>query len=390
MKLRQPLGFLVTIFAPIAGFPSAVSYGPRRLQRLQLDRGFNILEVTGKFIPQGALVGGVKETWRFAWSRMMAELAPQKKDGSYARPAYTFDGVLGSKEFPFEKGRYHAYLGNPCPWCHRISLALALTGLSPVISTTQLVDDPTTARRGGWCFGNGERRDAIFSERDLYGVYEAASPGYKGRCTAPLLVDKKTKKIVSNESKDIVRMLSAVAEAQGSSSYSTLRPQTLEREIDEMEKWMLEKLNNGVYRCGFATSQQAYNLAAEDVKEGLHMLERQLDAVAATEIDDTGELESYKFLLPGKMPTEVDVFLLPTVLRFDAVYAPLFRAAGGQLRIRDFPRLSRWMKACWELEGVPETIDLADACGSYYRQLFPLNPGGLVPTPPTPRDLGLE
>ena len=103
-------------------------------------------------------------------------------------------------------------VGNPCPWCHRVSLTLALAGLQNDVSSTRLVDDPTVARRGGWTFGRSrERSDPVFAADDLYGVYEAASPGFRGRCTAPLLVDKVTKRIVSNESRDIIKMLNALA-----------------------------------------------------------------------------------------------------------------------------------------------------------------------------------
>ena len=292
-------------------------------------------------------------------------------------------------------------VGNPCPWCHRVSLTLALAGLQNDVSSTRLVDDPTVARRGGWTFGRSrERSDPVFAADDLYGVYEAASPGFRGRCTAPLLVDKVTKRIVSNESRDIIKMLNALAvdlrrHSGGESPAAAavdLRPAPLVAEIDAASAWIFEKLNNGVYRCGFATSQAAYDKAAADVREGLEMVEAQLEATAqslATKETDEGALQATRFLLSGQAPTEADVVLLPTILRFDAAYATLFRAGGGQLRVRDFPRLDAWLKACWALEGVPETIDLEDALGSYYKQLFPLNPGGLVPSLPTPKDLGL-
>lgn len=143
------------------------------------------------------------------WKRFMAELAPQDKSGTYSRPGYAFDGVIGTATFPVESGRYHLYLGNPCPWCHRVALVVALRNLGPHISSSRLVDDPTKAKRGGWCFSR-DRPDPIFGASDLFDVYNKLSPNFEGRCTAPLLIDKKTGKAVSNESGDILKMLNAV------------------------------------------------------------------------------------------------------------------------------------------------------------------------------------
>ena len=129
-----------------------------------IDKGLDILGKAGSVVPQGALVSTAKGSWRFIWLRFMAELAPQDKSGTYARPGYAFDGVLGSREFPLESGRYHLYLGNPCPWCHRVALVRSLRGLDAHISMSRLVDDPTKAKRGGWWVGGGGGGGAI---RDL-------------------------------------------------------------------------------------------------------------------------------------------------------------------------------------------------------------------------------
>ena len=218
-----------------------------------VDKGFNLLESAGGVLGgQGALVSGVKTSWRFAWERMMAELAPQSKDGAYKRPKYAFGGSIGSSNFPVESQRYHLYLGNPCPWCHRVSLVLALRGLEEHISTTRLLDDPTVARRGGWCFAPG-RPDPLFGAQDLYEVYEKCQPGFQGRCTAPLLVDLKTKKIVSNESGDLIKMLNAIdfgpsAGGETDAGCVDLRPSALEKDIDATSDWIFHLVNNGVYR----------------------------------------------------------------------------------------------------------------------------------------------
>mmetsp|Transcript_16537 Transcript_16537/g.22666 ORF Transcript_16537/g.22666 Transcript_16537/m.22666 type:complete len:414 (-) Transcript_16537:16-1257(-) len=342
----------------------------------RLDKGFNLLETASKIVPQGRIVQTTKEGWKFVWQRMMAELAPQDKTGSYKRPSYTFGGKIGGADgiFPDEAGRYHLYVGNPCPWCHRARLVLALRSITPdEIGMTQLIDDPVKASRGGWVFGR-ENRDPLGST-DLRELYDKLSPGFTGRCTAPLLVDLKSRKIVSNESADIVRMLNGVSMGKPNKERIDLYPSELAKNIEETNKWVYELLNNGVYRCGFSTSQGAYNSASADVRRGLEKCE---------EI-----LSSQPFLCGGTF-TESDLMLLPTALRFDGAYSPLFKAGGVHKKIRDYPAIMSWLQRCWDMEGVRGTIDLADATSSYYRQLFPLNAGGIVPTPITPADIGLS
>mmetsp|Transcript_9428 Transcript_9428/g.16424 ORF Transcript_9428/g.16424 Transcript_9428/m.16424 type:complete len:179 (+) Transcript_9428:3-539(+) len=161
------------------------------------------------------------------------------------------------------------------------------------------------------------------------------------------------------------------------SSTIQLTPPELITEIDQCNQWIYELINNGVYRCGFSTSQRAYEQAAADVSRGLDKCERIL-------------LER-KYLL-GEQFTESDIMLLPTMLRFDGVYAPLFGAGSKLCRLEcDYPAIFQWMKRCWnEIDGVSESIDVPDACESYYKQLFPLNPGGILPTPVTAQRLRLQ
>ena len=144
-----------------------------------LDKGFNILETASKVIPQGRLVQTAKETWKFAWQRMMAELAPQdKKTGAYTRPTYSFQGTIGSSSFPDEAGRYHVYVGNPCPWCHRVRLALAVLKIAPKeVGVTQLVDDPVKASRGGWVFDKSlkDKTDPLGSTDLVRVIYDAVN-----------------------------------------------------------------------------------------------------------------------------------------------------------------------------------------------------------------------
>ncbi|GKZ00580.1 hypothetical protein MPSEU_001010200 [Mayamaea pseudoterrestris] len=341
-----------------------------------LDKGFNLLELASGIVPQGTIVKTVRQGWRFVWRRMMAELAPQDAQGNYRRPTYKFKGCIGQADYADEAGRYHLYVGNPCPWCHRCLLAVKLMGFtSDQVGVTRLLDEPTKASRGGWIFTD-EQPDPLGSY-DLRELYDKLDPGYKGRCTAPLLIDKRTRKIVSNESSDIVRMLD-LARLGGSATTNRLRlyPEHLGASIDATNEWVYSLLNDGCYRCGFATTQQAYDQASAGVRQGLAKCEAILEKQA---------------FLCADVFTEADLRLLPTMLRFDGAYAPLFRAGGAHLKLQsDYPNIHQWMRRCWKMPGVKESIDLEDATSSYFRQLFPLNPGGLVPSPVSASSLGLD
>jgi putative glutathione S-transferase len=254
-------------------------------------------------------------------------------------------------------------------------LVVNVLGLQDTIGVTILQDDPIKASRGGWVFAN--KADSKFNVGDLRELYEVLSPDYQGRCTAPFLVDLKAKQIVSNESSDIVRMLPLLSQASNKQSSIDLCPPDLTTQINTSDEWIYRLLNNGVYRCGFSTTQVAYDRASADVREGLAKCQSILE---------------HQPFINGDSFTESDIFLLPTMLRFDGVYASLFKAGGSHLRLQcDYPAIHAWMKRCWtEVDGVKESIDLADACSSYYKQLFPLNPGGIIPSTVTARGLGLE
>ncbi|CAN0175843.1 unnamed protein product [Ascophyllum nodosum] len=346
---------------------------------IKLNKGFGILELAGGLIPQGGLVKTARAGWKFIWLQMMRELAPQSPDGSYVRPSYGFRGWIGRGRFPVEAGRYHVYVGNTCPWCHRAVLAIVLRGLSPGVTFSYMDDNPDKASRGGWAF-TPEEPDPVFRFNDLREVYEACSPGFTGRCTAPVVVDKKAKTVVTNESSQIVRMLNGVdfgeKEHQGGSQGAgqvDLCPASLEEGIDNINDFIYNKINNGVYRAGFSTSQVAYAKACRDVFEGLSRCE---------------EILSKNRFLVGDRFTEADLRLIPTAVRFDAVYATLFKCSNK--RWRDFPSLYAWLRDVYQLPGVAETIDIEGARRSYFAQLFPLNPGGIVPLGPSVEDLGLN
>ena len=270
-------------------------------------------------------------------------------------------------------------IADPCPWCHRVSITLALRGLlGRGVSCTRLDNDPEKASRGGWCFSQDDP-DPLIGASDLKAVYDSCTEGgsYTGRCTAPLLVDLQTGTIISNESADIIRMLNgldlppAEAAAESNDQAVDLYPSAKAAAIDETNAWTYELVNNGVYRCGFATKQGAYEKAEADVHAGLRRCD---DALAAS-----------RFLC-GDTVSEADVRLMPTIVRFDGVYAPFFRCGRYQVR-SDYPNVRRWSEEMLKLTG-PNLFDLDDARTGYYRDLFPLNPGGIVPAGPSPRDLG--
>jgi len=222
----------------------------------------------------------------------MTELAPQSKDGSYVRPSYTFNGQLGSPPFPLEEGRYHVYVGNACPWCHRLTLAHTIRALNQKqISYSYAIDDPEKASRGGWAFEREGGREAgreggreggqvqehvdrVFGCNDLREVYDLCAPGYTGRCTAPVLIDKRTKRIVNNESSDILRALNLFPPPPPLTHDIDLYPPSLRATIDAINAWVQPSINNGVYRCGFATTQGGYEDGVEDVFEGLERVEQ--------------------------------------------------------------------------------------------------------------------
>jgi len=341
------------------------------------NEGLGLLKWAGAVVPQGAVVKGVKGGWKLAWETMMRELAPQSKDGEYTRPTYSFAGRISSSpgaQFPAESGRYAVYVGNACPWCHRVYLAIALRGLGPHVRIIHAVDDAERASRGGWVF---DAPEPVFGANDLRMVYDAAQPGYTGRCTAPCLIDTRSRKIVCNESSDIMRMMNEL-HFPGCTGADLLPPSLLPQ-IDQLNEQVYQQVNNGVYRSGFATTQRAYDQAQYALYATLDELE--------TRLGDN------RFLMGDRL-TEADLRLFPTIVRFDAAYATLFKCS--RRRVADYPNLSAWMRDIWNLpipdQGlqISDTFNVDDARRSYFGQLFPLNPGGIVPSGPTAADLGLS
>ena len=285
--------------------------------------------------------------------------------------------------------RYKLYLGNPCPWCHRVKAAMAVLQLENDVPITMLIDDAEKASKGGWILPDRSSIDRKFNNiaeelvtGDLAGVYNycyrdvlGEGERYKGRCTAPLLVDVKSGKIVTNESNEIMVLLNDYARRKREKSGSLedgvdLRPVCMEEEMDNATKHWFDLCWNGAYRCGFATSQIGYDEAASDVIKGLK------------EMNDHLATNSY---LLGESITEVDLKNFAWLTRHDYAYTVIFKSPGG--RIAQYPNIASYVKRMVsDYPVLLDTVDMPDACGSYYRQLFMLNFGRIVPYIPSVRE----
>lgn len=289
----------------------------------------------------------------------MASIPTDK--GVFKRAAAAFRNHIakGSKEFPPEPNRYHLYLSEACPWCHRTDLMLKLKGLDHVITTSHV--DPHMGDKG-WSFTK-ENPDPIHPQyQHVSQIYFAEDPGYKGRFTVPVLFDKQNKRMVSNESSEILRMFNTEFNDFAKHKELDFYPTAHKQKIDEINDWVYNDFNNGVYQCGFSTSQEAYEDAVTRVFQ------------AADKLD--GILAKSKFLVGDKM-TEADVRAFPTALRFDNVYAIHFKASVKQMR--EYTNIWRWMKEMYHTPGVKDTIDMPKIVEHYYWSHVSINPHRIIP-----------
>jgi putative glutathione S-transferase len=269
----------------------------------------------------------------------------------------------GSSGFPAEAGRYHLYVSLACPWAHRTLIVRKLLGLEDAISISVvhpfMGDD-------GWTFEEapGTLPDALFGSRFLREVYLQAAADYTGRVTVPVLFDRRKKTIVNNESREIITMLATDFAAPGGGSIA-LYPEPLRGVIDETITAIYTPINNGVYRAGFATSQEAYD---EAVTELFAALDR-WDAVLANQ----------RYLC-GDALTLADVCLFTTLFRFDPVYHGHFKC--NLRRIADYPSLWPYVRDIYQTPGVAETCDLWHIKQHYYRSHPMINPTRIVPKGP--------
>lgn len=284
--------------------------------------------------------------------------------GRFVREDAGFRSWIGDNEaFPAASGRYHLYVSYACPWAHRTLIYRALKGLAPHITVS--VVNPLMLDYG-WTFeaGPGVVADPHMSAAYLHQIYTAAKPDYTGRVTVPVLWDKQTQQIVSNESSEIIRMFnSAFNHLTG--NQLDFYPSELREEIDAVNERVYHSVNNGVYKAGFARKQSVYEEEVTALFETLDWLEARLAKGP---------------YLVGDEITEADWRLLPTLLRFDAVYVGHFKC--NIRRLADYPRLSDYVARLYRHPGVRETVNMQHIKQHYYGSHKSLNPSGIVPKGP--------
>ena len=273
-------------------------------------------------------------------------------------------GPSGTGGFAAEAGRYHLYVSLACPWAHRTLIFRKLKELESLIDVS--VVSPKMPDETGWSFkkDEGSTGDTLLGKDFVWQIYTEADPHYTGRVTVPVLWDKQTKTIVSNESSEIIRMFnSAFNELTGNTD--DYYPEALRAEIDTINARVYDDINNGVYKAGFATSQEAYTEAVTKLFDALDWVEGLLGDRA---------------YLTGDTITEADWRLFTTLVRFDAVYVGHFKC--NRKRIADYPNLSHYLKALYEVPGVKETVDLDHIRTHYYWSHPTINPHRIIPIGP--------
>ncbi len=282
-----------------------------------------------------------------------------KRIASAFRDRITADGSSG---FQAEAGRYHLYVGYHCPWAHRTILYRALKGLEDAITISYCLP---FFRENGWTYEIRPEypdctADAVNGFHYMHEAYSAADPTYTGKVTIPVLWDKRSRRIVNNESSEIIRMLNS--EFRGvAGNAEDYYPEPLRAEIDALNHFIYADVNNGVYRCGFARSQEAYEEAYDSLFAALDTLEARLG--------------SQRYLL-GTRPTEADWRLFPTLVRFDVAYFSLFKCNRQQLR--DFPNLWAYTRDLYAVPGVAATVKPRLYVQNYY-SLLRANASGVIP-----------
>lgn len=306
--------------------------------------------------------------WHDEWDYNDKDSGAFERDDSVFRNWVTADGSAGPTGdggFKAEPGRYRLYISLACPWAHRANAARHLKGLTGAI---ELVVVHWLMRDGGWSFREGEcvTPDPLCGADNLHQIYTKAKPDYSGHVTVPVLWDTKTGTIVNNESADILRMLGSAFDDCGANDLD-LYPQALRGDIDALNDKVYDAVNNGVYKAGFAASQQAYDAAVKPLFAMLDKLEERLEG---------------KEWLVGDQFTEADLRLWTTLIRFDPVYVTHFKC--NIRRIADYPNLSAFTRRIYEMDGMAETVNFKHIKHHYFESHLHINPTGIVPAGPDP------
>lgn len=311
----------------------------------------------------GMLVDG---KWHDVWYSTKETGGRFQRQDSRFRNWVTADGSAGptgAGGFRAEPGRYHLYVSLACPWAHRTLIFRALKKLEDAISVS--IVHPLMAEHG-WTFlaEDGATGDTLYGLDYLHQIYTRADPAYSGRVTVPVLWDKKRETIVSNESSEIIRMFNSAFDDFADASLD-FYPAELRSEIDALNAKIYPAVNNGVYRAGFATTQEAYEEAFDELFSTLDMLEDRL---------------SRQRYLAGDRITEADWRLFTTLARFDPVYVGHFKC--NRQRIADYPNLSNYLRDLYQVPGVAGTVSLEHIKRHYYQSHTNINPTGIVPKGP--------
>ena len=303
----------------------------------------------------GLLVNG---NWQDKW------YDTKSSGGKFIRSTSQFRNFISKQgDFKPETNRYHLYVSYACPWAHRSLIYRSLKKLESHISIS--VVNPYMLENG-WTFDDypGVIIDSLYNSKYLYQIYLKANPEYTGRVTVPILWDKKMETIVSNESSEIIRMLnSEFNDLTGDTN--NFYPSDKQKEIDEINDYIYERINNGVYKTGFATSQDVYEDEVNKLFEGLDFIENLLN--------------QNQYLL-GNQILECDLRLIPTLLRFDSVYVGHFKC--NLKRIYDYPNMSKYLEKFKKIKGMSELINMDHIKTHYYGSHKTINPTGVIPTGP--------
>ncbi len=286
--------------------------------------------------------------------------------GKFLRSLSTFRDWItpdGKSGFAAEAGRYHLYVAVGCPWAHRTMIVRVLKGLEDIVSLDIVL--PKRSEQG-WIFAAapGANSDSLLGAHALHQIYAAANAAFSGRVTVPVLWDKKQRTIVNNESSEIIHMLSGAFDGLGARG-PDLYPAELRADIDAVNERVYRSVNNGVYRAGFARSQQAYEEAFDDLFTALDWLEAHL---------------ATRRYLCGSHPCEADWRLFPTLMRFDVAYLGAFKC--NLRRIQDYANLWGYVRELYQMPGIAHTCDLNAYKEGYYSISEERNPLGTVPKGP--------
>ncbi|CAH9076248.1 unnamed protein product [Cuscuta epithymum] len=307
--------------------------------------------------------------------------------GAFERTPSNFRYTISrdpSSTFPAEAGRYHLYVSYACPWASRCLAYLKIKGLDKAISFTSVKPiwgrTKDTDEHMGWIFPSlsteepGADPDPLNDAKSIRELYELASSNYAGKYTVPVLWDKKLKTIVNNESSDIIRMFNTEFNGIAENSALDLYPPHLQSQINSINEWIYDGINNGVYKCGFARKQEPYDEAVQKLYEAL---------------DKCEDILSHQRYLCGNQVTEADIRLFVTLIRFDEVYAVHFKC--NKKLLREYPNLFNYTKDIFQIPGMSSTVNMEHIKKHYYGSHPSINPFGIVPQGPnidyaTPHD----